>query len=75
MSYSASTGMQVPLRQETMHRPMDLRADRSHVSSGSKTPTRRQLMTSSAEHWTCALKIASSIAAEARAAVKVQILC
>ena len=62
--------MQMALRQETKHRPMDLRVARSafgevalgavpYESAGLPAP------------WEASLKIASHIAAEARAAVKV----
>ncbi len=62
--------LQVELRQETHHRPMDLRAARPQACSaprgaGHGEPGQQE------QEWEVALKIASSIAAEARAAVKV----
>jgi hypothetical protein len=61
---------QIALKQETKHRPMDLRAARSvfgDLSSGAVPYESAGL----AAPWEVPLKIASHIAAEARAAVKV----
>ena len=62
--------MQMALKQETKHRPMDLRAARAFgvPAPGTGTP---DSSTPSAS-WEASLKIASHIAAEARAAVKVR---
>lgn len=62
--------LQVELRQETSHRPMDLRAARPQVYSRPQQapqggPAQQE------QEWEVALKIASTIASEARAAVKV----
>lgn len=61
---------QVALKQETKHRPMDLRAARSafgELAPGAVSYENAGL----AAPWEVPLKIASHIAAEARAAVKV----
>ena len=63
--------MQMALRQETKHRPMDLRVARSafgEVASGAVPYENAGI----AAPWEMSLKIASHIAAEARAAVKVK---
>lgn len=60
---------QVELRQETHHRPMDLRAATTRMHS---RPAPAACDAGLPEpDWEIALKIASSIGAEARAAVKV----
>ncbi|KAK9904793.1 hypothetical protein WJX75_002708 [Coccomyxa subellipsoidea] len=61
----------VELRQETSHRPMDLRAARPQVYSRPQQapqggPAQQE------QEWEVALKIASTIASEARAAVKAE---
>ncbi len=62
--------MQMALKQETKHRPMDLRAARSafgELASGAVPYESAGVYAP----WEASLKIASHIAAEARAAVKV----
>ena len=69
--------LQVSIKQETRHRPMDLRAARSrvrHVSASVGDQGELELELDSravVPDWEVALKLASTIAAEARAAVKV----
>ena len=64
---------QMALKQETKHRPMDLRVAKSafgELASGAVPYESTGVHAS----WEAALKIASHIAAEARAAVKVSLL-
>ena len=67
--------LQVSIKQETRHRPMDLRAARSrvqHVAAAVGDQGELELDSYAvAPDWELALKVASTIAAEARAAVKV----
>ena len=65
--------LQVSIKQETRHRPMDLRAGRSRVRHVSAAVEDQGELGGCADapNWEPALKIASTIAAEARAAVKV----
>ena len=63
--------VQVELRQETSHRPMDLRAAIPQARSTHKDAPQGQPFLQDQE-WVVALRIASNIAAEARTAVKVQ---
>ena len=65
--------LQVSIKQETRHRPMDLRAARSRgrlVSAAVEDQWELDGCTAVPD-WELALKVASTIAAEARAAVKV----
>ncbi|BDA49872.1 DNA polymerase iota at N-terminal half [Coccomyxa sp. Obi] len=62
---------QVELRQETSHRPMDLRAARPQACSMHKEASQSQPSPQD-QDWVMALRIASNIAAEARAAVKAE---
>lgn len=62
--------VQMALRQETKHRPMDLRVARSAFGEPAQEAAVFEGGASGAP-WEVSLKIASHIAAEARAAVKV----
>ncbi len=65
--------MQVTLRQETKHRPMDLRAHKPNARAmDAESAADAQPVPGPSHDCEVALKIASTIAAEARAAVKVQ---
>lgn len=66
-------GVQVELRQETSHRPMDLRAAIPQARSMHKEAPQGRPSPLDQE-WVVSLRIASNIAAEARAAVKVHAL-
>ena len=63
--------MQVSIRQETHYRPMDLRAARAGAPAAAAAAA-EEACSSSRERWVAALRVASSIAAEARAAVKAE---
>lgn len=65
--------MQVTLRQETKHRPMDLRAERPRAMQNGTggLGEAASALDGSSHEWEVALKIASNIALEARTAVKV----
>lgn len=62
--------MQIALKQETKHRPMDLRAAKTFGVPAPEAET--PFSSTPSASWEASLKIASHIAAEARAAVKVR---